>query len=44
MPQVDSIRAELPKSVTDSGKLVIGVGLLPAGFPPLGYVGTTRRR
>jgi polar amino acid transport system substrate-binding protein len=40
VPVVASIRAELPKAVLDSGKLVIGVGALPAGFPPLAYVGT----
>jgi polar amino acid transport system substrate-binding protein len=40
VPVVASIRAELPKSLVDSGKLVIGVGALPAGFPPLAYVGT----
>lgn len=39
VPVVASIRAELPKSVLDSGKLVIGVGALPAGSPPLAYVG-----
>lgn len=39
VPTVAAIRAELPKSVLDSGKLVIGVGALPAGFPPLAYVG-----
>lgn len=43
VPRVDSIRAELPKSLVDSGKLVIGVGALPAGFPPLAYVGTDQR-
>jgi polar amino acid transport system substrate-binding protein len=37
--QVDSIRKELPKSVIESGKLVIGVGDLPAGFPPLAFTG-----
>ena len=31
-----SISAELPAAVAKSGKLVIGVGALPAGFPPLG--------
>jgi polar amino acid transport system substrate-binding protein len=39
VPVVASIRAELPKSVLDSGKLVIGEGALPAGFPPLAFVG-----
>jgi polar amino acid transport system substrate-binding protein len=37
--QVDAIREALPKDVLDSGKLVIGVGDLPAGFPPLAYTG-----
>lgn len=39
VPVVASIRAELPRSIRDSDKLVIGVGALPAGFPPLAYVG-----
>ena len=39
VPTVAAIRAELPKSVLTSGKLVIGEGALPAGFPPLAYVG-----
>jgi polar amino acid transport system substrate-binding protein len=43
VPTVQSIRAELPKNVLDSGKLVIGVGALPDGFPPLAYVGTDQR-
>ncbi|MBB2892239.1 transporter substrate-binding domain-containing protein [Flexivirga oryzae] len=37
---VASIRAQLPAAVRKSGKLVIGEGALPAGFPPLAYVGT----
>lgn len=36
---VEEIRATLPKEVLDSGKLVIGVGDLPAGFPPLAFTG-----
>ncbi|MCD0485498.1 transporter substrate-binding domain-containing protein [Streptacidiphilus sp. ASG 303] len=40
---VPSIRAELPKKVRDSGRLAIGVGALPAGFPPLAFVGTDQR-
>ncbi|HEX7659727.1 MAG TPA: transporter substrate-binding domain-containing protein [Pseudonocardiaceae bacterium] len=43
VPVVDSIRNELPKSVLDSGKLVIGVGALPSGFPPLAYVGNDQK-
>ena len=34
-----ALRAELPAAVRDRGTLVIGVGALPAGFPPLAYVG-----
>ncbi|MFF3371575.1 ABC transporter substrate-binding protein [Streptomyces sp. NPDC002680] len=41
--EVKSISAELPKTVADSGKLVIGVGALPAGFPPLAYVGDDQK-
>lgn len=36
----EEIRATLPKDVLDSGKLVVGGGFLPSGFPPLGYLGT----
>ncbi|WNI19387.1 transporter substrate-binding domain-containing protein [Actinacidiphila sp. ITFR-21] len=41
--QVDSIRAELPKDVLDSKQLVIGLGLLPAGSAPLGYLGSDQK-
>jgi polar amino acid transport system substrate-binding protein len=40
VPVVDSIRAELPQQIRDAGVLNVGLGLLPAGSPPLGYVGT----
>ena len=43
VPEVPSLRAELPKSVVSSGRLVIGVGALPAGFPPLAYVGSDQK-
>jgi polar amino acid transport system substrate-binding protein len=43
VPEVAAIRAELPKSIVASGRLVIGVGALPAGFPPLAYVGTDQQ-
>jgi polar amino acid transport system substrate-binding protein len=43
VPQVDSIRAELPASVRSSGKLVIGLGLLPAGAVPIGFVGSDQK-
>ncbi|MCS5723634.1 ABC transporter substrate-binding protein [Herbiconiux sp. CPCC 203407] len=36
---VDSIRDTLPQEVLDSGELTIGIGALPAGFPPLAFVG-----
>ncbi|OAH12299.1 ABC transporter substrate-binding protein [Streptomyces jeddahensis] len=41
--EVKSISAELPESVRKSGKLVIGVGALPDGFPPLAYVGSDQK-
>ena len=41
--QVDSIRATLPAAVRDRGRLVIGLGLLPSGAPPLGYVGSDQK-
>lgn len=41
--QAAAIRAKLPKAVLDSGELRIGVGALPAGFPPLAFVGTDQK-
>ncbi|WEO94039.1 ABC transporter substrate-binding protein [Streptomyces sp. FXJ1.172] len=41
--EVKSISAELPASLRRSGKLVIGEGALPAGFPPLAYVGSDQK-
>lgn len=41
--EVKSINAELPASVRKSGKLEIGVGALPDGFPPLAYVGSDQK-
>lgn len=43
VPVVESLRAQLPAEVRDRGELVIGVGALPAGFPPLAYVGTDQK-
>jgi polar amino acid transport system substrate-binding protein len=43
VPEVASIRAELPKSLLASGKLVIGTSALPSGSPPLGYIGTDQQ-
>ncbi|WP_405774867.1 transporter substrate-binding domain-containing protein [Streptomyces sp. NBC_00859] len=43
VPEVASIRAQLPKSVTADGKLSIGLGMLSAGSAPLGYVGDDQK-
>ena len=43
VPTGAAIRAELPKSIVDSGKLVIGLGLLPEGAPPRGFVGDDQK-
>jgi polar amino acid transport system substrate-binding protein len=40
VPVVESIRATLPAPIRDSGTLNIGLGQLPSGSPPLGFVGT----
>lgn len=39
VPVQEDIRAKVPKAILDKGKLVVGVGALPDGFPPLAYVG-----
>ncbi|MDH6135527.1 polar amino acid transport system substrate-binding protein [Kitasatospora sp. MAA4] len=41
--QVASIRAELPASVLGSGQLAIGLGQLPSGSPPIGFVGSDQK-
>ncbi|MEU3861632.1 ABC transporter substrate-binding protein [Streptomyces sp. NPDC028722] len=41
--EVKAIRAELPASVRRSGKLVIGIGGLPAGSAPLDFTGTDQK-
>jgi polar amino acid transport system substrate-binding protein len=41
--EVASLRAELPAAVRKSGTLHIGIGALPAGFPPLAYVGSDQK-
>lgn len=41
--EVAAIRAELPKAVVDGGELSIGLGFLPSGSPPIGYVGTDQK-
>ncbi|MCF3963760.1 transporter substrate-binding domain-containing protein [Streptomyces fuscigenes] len=43
VPEVATIRAELPKSLLARGTLGIGLGFLPAGSPPLGFVGTDQK-
>ncbi len=39
----DAIRAKVPKEILDSGELTIGEGALPAGFPPLAFVGNDQK-
>ncbi|WP_035796849.1 transporter substrate-binding domain-containing protein [Kitasatospora mediocidica] len=41
--QVASIRAELPASVVSSGQLNIGLGQLPSGSAPIGFVGSDQK-
>ncbi|KUM84954.1 MULTISPECIES: ABC transporter substrate-binding protein [Streptomyces] len=41
--EVKSISAELPAALKKSGKLEIGIGALPSGFPPLAYVGSDQK-
>ncbi|ALV37904.1 ABC transporter substrate-binding protein [Streptomyces sp. CdTB01] len=41
--EVKSISSELPAALRKSGKLEIGIGALPAGFPPLAYVGSDQK-
>ncbi|WUW19616.1 transporter substrate-binding domain-containing protein [Streptomyces sp. NBC_01463] len=41
--EVKSISAGLPGKIKERGTLVIGVGALPAGFPPLAYVGDDQK-
>lgn len=43
VPAVAWIRAELPASIRDSGQLVVGQGALPAGFPPLSFIGDDQK-
>ncbi|MEU8431571.1 ABC transporter substrate-binding protein [Streptomyces sp. NPDC029216] len=43
VPVDESLRAQLPQAVRERGELVIGVGALPAGFPPLAYVGSDQK-
>ncbi|MGW7413663.1 ABC transporter substrate-binding protein [Streptomyces sp. NPDC054863] len=41
--EVKSISAGLPAKVAGSGRLVVGVGALPAGSPPLSFVGEDQK-
>jgi polar amino acid transport system substrate-binding protein len=43
VPAQAGIRAKLPKKILDRGELVIGEGALPAGFPPLAFVGNDQK-
>jgi polar amino acid transport system substrate-binding protein len=39
----DALHDALPADVKDSGELVIGVGALPSGFPPLAFTGDDQK-
>ncbi|MEY2246983.1 transporter substrate-binding domain-containing protein, partial [Streptomyces sp. BF23-18] len=41
--EVKSISGELPKSIAERGTLVVGIGALPAGSPPLNFVGQDQK-
>jgi polar amino acid transport system substrate-binding protein len=41
--QVASIRSKLPAAVINSGQFVIGLGLLPSGSPPIGFIGSDQK-
>ncbi|MEW2300473.1 ABC transporter substrate-binding protein [Streptomyces sp. NPDC006655] len=41
--EVKSLSAELPAAVRKSGTLKIGIGALPAGFPPLAFTGSDQK-
>ncbi|WP_194897697.1 transporter substrate-binding domain-containing protein [Catenulispora pinisilvae] len=41
--QQDALRAELPAAIRSGGTLKVAVGALPAGFPPLAYVGSDQK-
>ncbi len=43
VPVVQELHDALPADVKESGQLVIGVGALPSGFPPLAYVGDDQK-
>lgn len=43
VPEVAALRAELPKKVTDSNELVVGLGFLSGGAPPLGFIGSDQK-
>lgn len=43
VPVVEEIRAKVPQEILDRGTLQIGQGALPAGFPPLAFVGTDNK-
>jgi polar amino acid transport system substrate-binding protein len=43
VPEVASIRKELPADLVKSGQLKIGIGALPAGAPPLAFTGDDQK-
>jgi polar amino acid transport system substrate-binding protein len=43
VPEVKELHDRLPEAVRKKGTLVIAVGALPSGFPPLAYVGADQK-
>ncbi|GGV63649.1 MULTISPECIES: ABC transporter substrate-binding protein [Streptomyces] len=43
VPEVKELHDDLPEAVRKKGTLVIAVGALPSGFPPLAYVGADQK-
>jgi polar amino acid transport system substrate-binding protein len=41
--KIDSIAAEVPDSIRETGKLTIGIGAAGAGFPPLAFAATDNK-
>lgn len=43
VPEVAALHARLPQRIRDKGELAIGIGALPAGSPPLSFVGDDQK-
>jgi polar amino acid transport system substrate-binding protein len=41
--KVDSIAKEVPADIAKSGRLTVGQGALPSGFPPLSFIGSDQK-